>query len=132
MFEDIYRGKKVLVTGHTGFKGSWLAHWLLDLGAEVAGYSLYLPSQPSNFEILGLQKHIRHVTGDVRDLEPLEKLFHEFKPDIVFHLAAQAIVRKSYDDPKATFDTNLGGTVNLLEAARQTPSVGACVLITSD
>ena len=132
MFGHSYQGKRVLVTGHTGFKGSWLTHWLTRLGAEVAGYSLYIPSQPANFEVLGLQQRIAHHTGDVRDYAALAKVLADFRPELVFHLAAQAIVRKSYDEPKLTFDTNLGGTVNLLEALRATPSVTAAVLITSD
>ncbi len=132
MFDSVYKGKKVLITGHTGFKGSWLAHWLCQLGADIGGYSLYLPSDPCNFEILNLSKRIHHMTADVCDLTSLTKAFADFKPEIVFHLAAQAIVRKSYDDPKLTFDANLGGTVNVLEAVRRTPSVRAAVMITSD
>jgi CDP-glucose 4,6-dehydratase len=132
MFDKVYAGRRVLVTGHTGFKGSWLSHWLLELGAEVAGYSLYVPSQPSNFEVLGLANRLRHIQGDVRGLEQVNAAFGTFKPEIVFHLAAQAIVRTSYDDPKTTFDTNLGGTVNLLEAIRRTPTVKTAILITSD
>ena len=132
MFGGSYHGRRVLVTGHTGFKGSWLAHWLTRLGAEVAGYSLYLPSQPANFEVLGLEPRITHHIGDLRDYAALAEVFAEFNPEVVFHLAAQAIVRKSYDEPKLTFDTNLGGTVNLREALRATPSVKAAVLITSD
>ena len=132
MFDGAYQGRRVLVTGHTGFKGSWLTHWLTRLGAEVAGYSLYVPSQPANFEVLGLEKLIAHHVGDVRDHAALARLFLEFRPEIVFHLAAQAIVRTSYDDPRLTFETNLGGTVNVLEALRATPSVAAAVMITSD
>jgi CDP-glucose 4,6-dehydratase len=132
MFDGVYAGKRVLVTGHTGFKGSWLCQWLLRLGAEVAGYSLYLPSQPCNFEVLGLERQITDMRGDIRDYAELEKAIASFKPEVVFHLAAQAIVRTSYDEPKLTFDTNLGGTVNLLEVIRKTPSVLATVLITSD
>lgn len=132
MFGDVYKGRRVLVTGHTGFKGSWLSQWLLKLGAEVAGYSLYLPSAPSNFEVLGLESRLKHYVGDIRDVETVSAVFKEFQPDIVFHLAAQAIVRASYDEPKRTFDTNLGGTVNVLEAVRATPSVRTAVFITSD
>lgn len=132
MFGGIYNGRRVLVTGHTGFKGSWLSHWLLELGAEVAGFSLYLPSVPCNFEVLGLERRLRHITGDIRDAAEVRGAFDEFQPEIVFHLAAQAIVRTSYDEPKLTFDTNLGGTVNMLEAVRATPSVRTAVFITSD
>jgi len=132
MFGGMYKGRRVLVTGHTGFKGSWLSHWLLDLGADVAGFSLYLPSTPCNFEVLGLEGRLRHIVGDVRDAAAVQAAFDEFRPEIVFHLAAQAIVRTSYDEPKLTFDTNLGGTVNVLEAVRATPSVRTAIFITSD
>lgn len=131
-FSDAYSGQRVLVTGHTGFKGSWLVLWLLNLNAKVAGYSLYLPSNPSNFEILGLKDKIIHYDGDIRDLKKLNKAFDEFQPQIVFHLAAQPIVSVSIDDPKGTFDTNVGGTVNVLECMRQHSSVEAAVIITSD
>lgn len=132
MFGGVYAGRRVLITGHTGFKGSWLSQWLLRLGAEVAGYSLYLPSQPANYQVLGLGERMDDNTGDIRDMAQLEKIIGEFQPEIVFHLAAQAIVRASYDDPKATFDTNIGGTVNVLECIRNAPSVQAAVFITSD
>lgn len=132
MFNGIYKGKRVLVTGHTGFKGSWLCTWLQELGAEVAGFSLEPPSTPSNFEVLGLEWRLRHFIGDVRDREALRKVFLEFKPDIVFHLAAQALVRLSYEDPATTFETNMLGTLNVLECLRTMPGVGAAVIITSD
>ena len=132
VFGGVYKGRRVLVTGHTGFKGSWLCLWLLKLGAKVAGYSAYLPSDPCNFEVTELEGKIEHYSGDVRDPEGLKKAFDEFKPQVVFHLAAQAIVRKSYDEPKLTFDTNLGGTVNVLECIKNTSSVQAAVVITSD
>lgn len=132
MFAGAYSGKRVLVTGHTGFKGSWLTHWLTRLGAEVAGYSLFVPPRPANFEVLDLHKHVANHVGDVRDHSSLAKLFLEFRPEIVFHLAAQAIVRTSYDEPRQTFETNLCGTVNVLEALRITPSAIAAVMITSD
>jgi CDP-glucose 4,6-dehydratase len=131
-FKNVYENKRVLVTGHTGFKGSWLTLWLVRLGAEVSGFSSYLPSNPSNYEVLELKKRIKDYSGDVRNLGDLEKAFDEFQPEIIFHLAAQAIVRRSFDDPKLTFDTNLGGTVNLLECIRKTPSVETAVIITSD
>lgn len=132
VFKQAYKSKRVLVTGHTGFKGSWLTQWLLSLGAEVTGYSLYIPSQPANFEVLGLEDKINHVIGDIRDHELLSQTFKEFEPEIVFHLAAQPLVRQSYEEPKLTFDTNLGGVVNVMEAIRATPSVQAAVIITSD
>jgi len=132
MFNNIYYGKRVLVTGHTGFKGSWLCAWLIDLGADVAGYSLDLPSNPANFEVLGLEKRIRHYQGDIRDRERLSSVFKEFKPEIVFHLAAQALVRRSYSDPVTTFEVNAIGTMNVLESLRYSDSVRAAVIITSD
>jgi CDP-glucose 4,6-dehydratase len=132
VFNNFYSGKRVLVTGHTGFKGSWLTLWLLRLGAEVTGYSVNFPSTPCNFEILELEKRIDHVVGDIRDLDSLNKIFQEKSPEIVFHLAAQSLVFESYDKPKLTFDTNLGGTVNVLECIRKTPSVKVGVIITSD
>jgi CDP-glucose 4,6-dehydratase len=132
MFKNIYRGKRVLVTGHTGFKGSWLCIWLKELGAEVVGYSLDPPSEPNNFSACRLSEHIDHQYGDVRDHDRLISIFSHYKPEMVFHLAAQALVRPSYDDPKGTFDTNAGGTVNVLEAVRRTPDVRVVVNVTSD
>ncbi|NQT81301.1 MAG: CDP-glucose 4,6-dehydratase [Candidatus Aminicenantes bacterium] len=132
LFRDVYRDKRVLVTGHTGFKGSWLSLWLQNLGANVAGFSLYLPSDPCNFEILNLREHITHYRGDICNIKELNNVIKDIKPQIIFHLAAQPITRRSYDDPKLTFDTNLGGTVNLLECVKSFPSVQAVVIITSD
>lgn len=132
MFKNIYQGKRVLVTGHTGFKGSWLCIWLKELGAEVVGYSLDPPSEPNNFSVCRLSEHIDHQHGDVRDHDRLISIFSHYKPEMVFHLAAQALVRSSYDDPKGTFDTNAGGTVNVLEAVRRTPDVRVVVNVTSD
>ncbi len=132
MFNNIYKGKKVFITGHTGFKGSWLTQWLLSLGARVKGYSLFIPSEPSMFEVTGLESQIEHQVGDVCDLDNLKQAIRDFQPDIVFHLAAQALVRKSYDDPILTFKTNMLGTANVLEAIREIPSVKAAVCITSD
>jgi CDP-glucose 4,6-dehydratase len=132
MFEGYYNDRRVLVTGHTGFKGSWLSLWLTSLGAKVAGYSAYLPTEPCNFEVLGLEKLVEHHVGDIRNFEQLCQVFDSFRPEIVFHLAAQPIVRRSFDDPKLTFDTNVGGTVNVLECMRLSDSVKAGVLITSD
>jgi CDP-glucose 4,6-dehydratase len=131
-FADIYRGKRVLVTGHTGFKGSWLTLWLLNLGAKVAGFSIDVPSSPSNFELLGLQNRMHHYVGDVRDRTRLAEVIDEFRPEMVFHLAAQALVRRSYADPVSTFETNVMGMVNLLETIRTRPWIEVAVLITSD
>ena len=132
MFQDVFRGRRVLVTGHTGFKGSWLTRWLLDLGADVTGLALAPATSPSLFTLLGLQAEIRHHEVDVRDAQGLQRVLQESRPELVFHLAAQALVRMSYGEPKATWDVNVGGTVNLLEAIRQVGGVRACVVVTSD
>lgn len=132
MFNNIYQNKTVLITGHTGFKGSWLSIWLRNLGAEVIGYALEPPTQLNNFEACNLRSKVIDIRGDVRDLDHLMKVFKEYGPEFVFHLAAQPLVRLSYDEPKLTFDTNVGGTVNVFEAVRKTPSVKVLVNITSD
>ena len=132
VFNKYFENKKVLITGHTGFKGSWLALWLNALGADVIGYALDPPSIPNNFTANVLEDKITHIHGDIRDIEFLIDAFHTHQPEFVFHLAAQALVRYSYKDPKLTFDTNVGGTVNVMEAVRQTPSVKVLVNITSD
>ena len=132
MFENIYKGKRILITGHTGFKGSWLCAWLLDLGATVAGFSVDVPTKPSHFEALGLSARIKHFQGDVRKKSLLNEAISQFRPDIVFHLAAQALVRKSYENPLLTFEANTIGTLNLLDCLHDQPSVLATVLITSD
>ncbi len=132
MFGNIYKGKKVLVTGHTGFKGSWLTVWLLHLGAEVIGYSKDIPSTPSMFEELDLEKRIKHVIADVRDLHSVQNIVETEKPDFVFHLAAQAIVSTSYADPVETISTNAIGTMNVLEALRQVNHPCIAIMITSD
>lgn len=132
MFENIYNGRHVFVTGHTGFKGSWLCAWLLSLGAHVTGYANGLPSEPSLYETLDLAGKITDKRGDIRDLPYLSQCLRESGAEIVFHLAAQALVRESYRDPELTFTTNAGGTLNALEAARKTDTVKACVIITSD
>jgi len=120
------------VTGHTGFKGSWLSIWLRKLGAHVIGYSIEPPSTPNNFEACDLESKTTHIHGDIRDLEHLQAVFKKYKPDIVFHLAAQPIVRFSYTDPHTTYETNVMGTVNVLESMSQTNSVRVLVNITSD
>lgn len=127
-----YRGKTVLVTGDTGFKGSWLAIWLLQLGADVIGYALPPASAGDNYVTCGLAGKITHIDGDVRDHEKLAAAIARHRPDIVFHLAAQALVLESYNDPRVTFETNIMGTVNLLEAVRRAASVRAAVIVTSD
>ncbi len=130
MFGGIYQGKKVLLTGHTGFKGSWLVCWLQQLGAEVCGYSLPAPTDPAHWNLLKLD--LRSELADIRDFQTLEKTFHEFQPEIVFHLAAQPLVRASYRDPVETWSTNVMGTLNVFEACRKTESVRAVVNVTSD
>ena len=132
LFGGVFQNKKIFVTGHTGFQGSWLTLWLKSLGAKVTGYSLLPPTKPSLFEILQLKQDINHIVGDVRDHSFLQKCLIKHKPDIVFHLAAQPLVRLSYEKPVDTFHTNIMGTVNLLEAIRNTQSVKAGIIITSD
>ncbi len=131
-FNNIYNSKKVLVTGHTGFKGGWLSLWLKELGAEVIGYSLDPPTQPSFFEALDLKNKLIHIIGDVRDEKHLLSVFEKHQPEFVFHLAAQSLVRFSYKEPRLTYETNVMGTVNILEAIRKSKSVKAAVIITSD
>jgi len=131
-FLSTFAGRRVMITGHTGFKGSWLAFLLSEVGAEVLGYALAPEKPVSHFEALGLSKLIRHVEGDVRDEKKLADVMLEFQPEYVFHLAAQALVRPSYADPRATFETNVMGSVNLLEAVRKCQSVRSLVYITSD
>jgi len=129
---EFWKGHRVLVTGHTGFKGSWLALWLLQMGAEVAGYALPPRTPADNFVVCGLKSRMYSSIGDIRDFAGLEHLFAEFRPETVFHLAAQPLVRHSYREPKETFDVNLGGTVNLLECCRRNDCVRSIVVITSD
>ena len=132
MFCGLYAGKRVLVTGHTGFKGSWLCEWLLGLGAKVTGYSLSPPTQPALFEQLGLAGRLRHIIGDIRDLPGLSRALRKARPDFVFHLAAQPLVRDSYANPVETFAVNLMGTVHVLEALRSVRHPCAAVFITTD
>lgn len=129
---SMYEGKNVLVTGHTGFKGSWLAKILTDAGASVTGYALGPSTPSSHFEQLNLKSVLRHEEGDIRDFENLLRVFESVQPEFVFHLAAQALVRPSYANPRETFSTNIMGSVNVLEAVRLTASVKSLVYITSD
>ena len=129
---DFYRGRRVLVTGHTGFKGSWLCAMLLLAGADVTGYALQPPTEPSLFLLAGLDRRMRSVTGDVRDLAHLRAVFDEARPEFVFHLAAQPIVRESYRSPRETYETNVMGTVNLLECVRACPSARSVLNVTTD
>lgn len=132
MFQEIYKGKKVLVTGHTGFKGSWLVTWLLKLGADVVGVSKDIPTQPSMFEEMGLESKIKHYLEDIRDLNKMIEVFESEKPDFLFHLAAQPIVSTSYHDPIETISSNVMGTTNVLEALKEINSPCTAIIITSD
>ncbi|WP_435627899.1 CDP-glucose 4,6-dehydratase [Candidatus Ferrigenium straubiae] len=126
------RGCRVLVTGDTGFKGSWLCLWLHQLGAQVLGYALPPEQEDAHFNLLNMEELIEHVTGDIRDLASVQAVFDRFQPEVVFHLAAQPLVRYSYVEPKLTFDTNVAGSVNIFEAVRSCDSVRAFVCVTSD
>jgi CDP-glucose 4,6-dehydratase len=132
MIENYYKGRKVLVTGNTGFKGSWLTIWLLKMGAEVIGISKYIPTSPSLFEELDLEKKIKHYYADVRDLVRINKIITDEMPDYIFHLAAQAIVSTSYNDPVETVATNVIGTMNILEVLRTFSKPCVAIMITSD
>ncbi|MEN7549783.1 CDP-glucose 4,6-dehydratase [Rapidithrix thailandica] len=132
MYQRIYQNKKVLITGNTGFKGSWLSIWLLSLGADVYGLSNGIPTEPSIFEKLKLAQHITHFDQDVRDLEGVKRIISEVKPDFIFHLAAQPIVSISYQNPVDTFSTNVIGSCNILEALRVSQQACTVVMITSD
>lgn len=133
MWKDTYKGKRILLTGHTGFKGSWLALWLKRLGAQVCGYALEPNTKPAMFTELAIGNQLdKSVMADILHPQTLEPVFKEFQPEIVFHLAAQPLVRLSYAEPVLTYQTNVIGTLNVLEAARKTPSVKAFVNITTD
>lgn len=132
LFGNIYRNKRVLVTGHTGFKGSWLCVWLKAMGAKVLGYSLPPNTDPNHFTLLEQQLEMQSVLGDIRDLENLKQTFARFQPEIVFHLAAQPLVRLSYSQPIETLQTNIIGSANVFEACRSVDSVRAIINITSD
>lgn len=131
-FGGIYKGKRVLVTGHTGFKGAWLCEWLLALGAEVTGFSLPPPTDPSLFEQLHLGSRVRHVIGDVRDIGAVKRVVEKTRPEFLFHLAAQPLVRLSYDQPVETFATNVMGTVHVMDALRQLGQPCVAVMVTTD
>lgn len=129
---EFYRGRRVLITGHTGFKGSWMCAVLAEAGAEVTGYALKPPTEPSLFSLLGLADRIRSVEGDVRNLEHLQQVFQETRPEIVIHMAAQPLVRESYQNPVYTYDTNVMGTVHVMECVRHSDSVRSFVNVTTD
>ena len=128
----LWEGRRVLITGHTGFKGSWLALWLQSLGAQVTGFALAPPTEPSLFVSARIESLIHHVEGDIRDLQAVTKAVAEARPDVIFHLAAQPLVRLSFAEPVDTYASNVMGTVHILEAARQVSGVRAIVAITSD
>ena len=130
--DNFYQSKKVLITGHTGFKGGWLALWLKSLGADVIGYAQEPPTSPSFFNACHISDKMISIIGDVRDKPFLESVFKNHQPEMVFHMAAQPLVRKSYKEPVETFETNVMGTVNVLECCRQTPTVKAIINITTD
>lgn len=132
LFSNIYKNKKVLLTGHTGFKGSWMAIWLKELGADVFGYSLEPYTSKDNFVTTGLAKKINHHIGDIRNKEELQQYFDKVQPDIAFHLAAQPLVIESYNNPHYNYETNLMGTVNFFEAVRNCSSVKAAINVTTD
>lgn len=129
---DFYKNRKVLITGHTGFKGTWMCQVLLELGAEVTGYALQPPTDPSLFSLTGMAERMQSIEGDVRDLGHLLRVFEEVQPEIVIHMAAQPIVRESYANPVYTYDVNVMGTVNVLECVRRTASVRSFVNVTTD
>lgn len=131
-FENIFSGKTVFITGHTGFVGTWTSLWLKSLGANVVGYSIDIPTKPSMFEIIGLKNYVTHIVGDINNLKKLQKSIDEFKPSFVFHFAAQPLVRTSYEEPINTLQTNIMGTANLLESIKNTSSVRSCIILTSD
>ena len=129
---DFYNGKKILITGHTGFKGSWMCQMLIMAGAEVTGYALEPPTSPSLFEMCRLAENMKSIIGDVRDLDHMKQVFSQAQPEIVIHMAAQPIVRESYKSPVYTYETNVMGTVNVLECVRTTPSVKSFLNVTTD
>jgi CDP-glucose 4,6-dehydratase len=132
MNPEFWLNKKVLLTGHTGFKGSWLSLWLQNLGAELVGYSLSAPTQPNLFTLAQVEKRMRSVQGDVLDFAHLRQVVNEVQPQVIFHLAAQSLVHESYADPVGTFATNVMGTVHLLEVVRNAPTVRSVIVVTSD
>ncbi len=132
MVRTVWQNIRVYLTGHTGFKGSWMSLWLASLGATVHGYALAPESDPNLFKDARVADHIEHEVGDIRNLEQMERSIAAFKPDVVFHMAAQPLVRRSYANPVETYSTNVMGTVHLLDAIRRVPSVRAAVIVTTD
>lgn len=132
MTPDFWKGKRVFLTGHTGFKGSWLSLWLQKLGANLTGYALPPPTTPSLFDVANVAKGMTSLTGDIRDLSALKQVVQDVQPEIMIHMAAQSLVRASYEAPVETYGTNVMGTVHLLEAVRHTPRIKAVVIVTTD
>ena len=132
MNENFWKNKKILITGHTGFKGSWLTVWLKKLGSDIIGFSKSVPTTPSLYEILNIENDITSVIGDIQDYELVKETINKYEPEIVFHMAAQSLVIKSYSDPIETFSTNVMGTVNLLYAIKETKKPNVVVNVTSD
>ncbi|WP_372715014.1 CDP-glucose 4,6-dehydratase [Ilyobacter sp.] len=131
-YDNIYNGKTILVTGHTGFKGSWISIWLLELGARVIGYALDPYTEKDNFVLAGLQEKITDIRGDIRDKEKLASVFEKYNPDMVFHLAAQPLVRLSYEIPVETYEVNVMGTINILQCIRETAQTKIGIMVTTD
>lgn len=129
---EFYKGKKVLITGHTGFKGAWMCRVLQLAGAEVTGYALEAPTNPSLFELCHIGDNMNSIIDDIRDLETMKKVFADIQPEIVIHMAAQPLVRESYQNPVYTYETNVMGTVNVLECIRINPCVKSFVNVTTD
>jgi|TARA_B110000259_G_C14034431_1_gene408557 CDP-glucose 4,6-dehydratase len=129
---EFFKNKRIFITGHTGFKGSWLSKIMLDSGAEVGGFSLPLESEESHFNLLNIKDRINHYSGDITDDLAIKKAILEFKPEIIFHMAAQALVRSSYNNPKSTFNTNVMGSLNVLESIKECSSVKSVIYVTSD
>lgn len=132
LFQKVYKGKRILITGHTGFTGSWLTLWLLELGAKIIGYALKPPTNPNLFEIINLEEKIIHTVNDIKNEKKILSVFDRYQPEFIFHLAAQPLVRLSYKKPRLTYETNIMGTVNLLEALRKNNCAEVCIIITSD
>ena len=129
---DFYKDKKVFITGHTGFKGSWLTQIMLNSGAHVCGYALNPKTEENHFDLLNIESRIEHVSADIRDFDSLSKAMLNFSPDIVFHLAAQAFVKDSYEDPYGTYETNVMGSLNVLKAINLCNSIKSVIYVTSD
>ena len=132
LFNNFYKDKRVLITGHTGFKGSWLSIWLKTLGATVIGYGLDPYTEDDNFVVSGLKDRVIDIRGDIRDYNKLLEVFNIYKPEIVFHFAAQALVKKSYENPKETYETNVIGTLNVLECIKNSATVKVSIMVTTD